>query len=61
MSRYTLPELLKMWERADLSNEQAIGQLLLHLQALSERVGQLERVKVEEARRDSSTAPPTRP
>lgn len=42
MSMYTLETILKKWKHGDLTAEQAIGQILQHLQALSTRVGQLE-------------------
>jgi hypothetical protein len=40
--RYNLPELIKRWEREQITTEQAIGQLLLWLAALAERVAKLE-------------------
>ena len=40
--KYTLPELIKLWEREELTVEQAIGQTLLWLTALSDRVTRLE-------------------
>lgn len=43
MSMYELPQLIKKWERAELTSEQTIGQLIQHLQRLSERLGQIER------------------
>jgi hypothetical protein len=42
MKRYELPELIKRWERDDLTAEQAIGQILLWLVALVERLSRLE-------------------
>lgn len=42
MTRYELPELIKRWERGDITPEQAIGQMLLWLAALAERVTKLE-------------------
>jgi hypothetical protein len=42
MKRYELAELIKRWERGDISSEQAIGQALLWLAALAERVTRLE-------------------
>lgn len=42
MKRYELPELIKRWERGDITPEQAIGQILLWLTALAERVTKLE-------------------
>lgn len=55
MSAYELETVLKKWKRGDLSVEQAVGQLMLLLEALSARVGSLER-KLLEAR-PSSTKP----
>lgn len=40
---YTLPELVKRWEREDLTVEQAIGQIFLWLEELVERVQRLEK------------------
>jgi hypothetical protein len=42
MKRYDLPELIKRWERGDITPEQAIGQVLLWIAALAERVTKLE-------------------
>ncbi|MCI0395596.1 MAG: hypothetical protein L0332_01980 [Chloroflexi bacterium] len=50
MGSYNLPEIIQMWEHDKLTTEQAVGQLLLQLQELAERVGQLEQ-RVAEIRR----------
>ena len=42
MERYPLPELVKRWEREELTVEQAIGQILLWLDSLAERATKLE-------------------
>ncbi len=42
-NKYNLDELLKRWEREELTLEQAIGQLFLWVSDLAERVQQLER------------------
>lgn len=42
MKRYDLSELIKRWERGEITSEQAIGQLLLWVVALAERVTRLE-------------------
>jgi hypothetical protein len=42
MKRYDLPELIKRWERGDITPEQAIGQILLWLATVLERVTKLE-------------------
>ncbi len=55
MSAYELETVLKKWKRGDLSVEQAVGQLMLLLEALSARVGSLERKLLEE--RPSNTKP----
>lgn len=49
MSVYDLNQMIKKWDREELTIEQAVGQLLLHLQAFSKRVGTLER-RMEVAR-----------
>jgi hypothetical protein len=42
MSQYEMPQLIKMWAQEMLTSEQAIGQLLLRVQALEERVKRVE-------------------
>ena len=55
MSTYELETVLKKWKRGDLTAEQAVGQLLLLLEALSVRVGNLEKKMLQE--RPSATKP----
>ncbi len=43
MSAYDMDSLLNKWERGTITTEQAIGQTLLLIQGLSQRVGSLER------------------
>jgi hypothetical protein len=43
MGNYNLDELVTRWEREKLTTEQAIGQILLILRSLTERVRDLER------------------
>ena len=43
MNAYPFKELIKRWQTERLTTEQAIGQILLHLQALSARLQKLER------------------
>lgn len=45
MSAYQLQVLIQKWQREELTAEQMIGQLLLHLQRLSQRVGRLEALR----------------
>ena len=40
--QYDLSDLIKRWEREDITTEQVIGQLLLWLVVLSERMAELE-------------------
>ena len=54
MSRYEIDDCVQKWVREDLSPEQAIGQLLLHVQhleaevkALQKEVGELKSEKKE--------------
>ena len=42
MNPYELKQIIKMWEQETLTAEQAIGQILLHLQTIGQRLGQLE-------------------
>lgn len=43
MGNYTLDELINRWEREKLTTEQVVGQMLLILRSLTERVRDLER------------------
>jgi len=47
VSTYDLTTLLQKWEKGELTSEQAVGQVLLMIQELSDRVGKLERRLVE--------------
>jgi hypothetical protein len=57
MGSYNLDELIVLWEREKLTTEQTIGQILLALHALNERLRALERwrwrqTKEEDANQD---------
>jgi hypothetical protein len=54
MGSYTLEEVVRRWSRGKLTTEQVIGQLLLIVQSLAQRVGRLER-EVENQRNGEST------
>ena len=43
MSNYNLDELITRWEHEKVTTEQVIGQMLLMLRSLAERVEELER------------------
>jgi hypothetical protein len=43
MGNYDLDDLITRWELEKLTSEQAVGQILLALRALSQRVRELER------------------
>jgi hypothetical protein len=43
MSNYNLDELIARWEHEKVTTEQAVGQVLLLLRSLVERVEELER------------------
>ena len=43
MGSYNLDELITLWERDKLTTEQAVGQILLMLRSLSQRIRELER------------------
>jgi hypothetical protein len=58
MSAYELDTVVKKWERAELSTEQAIGQILLLLQDVSYRVGRLEVTQAKDRRQGGSTDGP---
>lgn len=51
MSNYSLDELVERWKHEDLTPEQMIGQLLLLLRRIEERIHELEREKPQEAAR----------
>jgi hypothetical protein len=42
MGSYSLDELITLWEREKLTTEQTIGQMLLILRSLSQRIRELE-------------------
>ena len=44
MSRYDLDEIVQRWAREELTAEQAIGQILLHLEDLLKRMNSVEKV-----------------
>ena len=43
MSNYNLDELIIRWEHEKVTTEQVVGQMLLMLRSLAERVEELER------------------
>lgn len=43
MSTHSIPELLSLWTKGDLTAEQAVGHLLQNLLALSQRLHVLEK------------------
>lgn len=42
MAMYNLSQLMKLWAQDKVTQEQAIGQILLHLNDLAERLSKLE-------------------
>lgn len=42
MNRYEIEQLIKLWALEQLTAEQAIGQLLLHVKELTEQLSRLE-------------------
>jgi hypothetical protein len=54
---YQIEEVVERWGKGELSSEQAIGQTLLHVQSLTERVGLLEQ-RLEAWRLESAQRPP---
>jgi len=53
MGTYGLDEVIRRWEQAALTVEQAIGQILLLLQATEERLREVER-KLSPPKRDGA-------
>ncbi|MCE7985559.1 MAG: hypothetical protein DYG89_30660 [Caldilinea sp. CFX5] len=43
MNTGDMNELIRMWEHVELTVDQAIGQLMLHIQELTQRLNTLER------------------
>jgi hypothetical protein len=43
MSHYEIDDVITRWAKSELTAEQAIGQILLHLQSLSRRMGKIEK------------------
>ncbi len=52
MSAYPLKDVIKLWGAEKLTQEQAIGQILLLLQGLQKRLDELERRESERRRGD---------
>ena len=50
MSAYSLEKVIHLWDVGKLTQEQVIGQILMLLQELHERLGELERREVERRR-----------
>jgi hypothetical protein len=60
MDTYGLQGVISRWEREELTTEQAIGQILLLLKELNERLGDLER-RFYDSRRDRRESDPDTP
>lgn len=43
MNTYDISQIIKMWEHMEITVDQAIGQLLLHVQHLSQKLATVER------------------
>ena len=56
MSAYELKDVIHLWDVGKLTEEQVIGQILMLLKELHERLGELERRKVERGREDESAS-----
>jgi hypothetical protein len=52
MGSYSLDELITRWKQEKLTPEQAIGQMLLVLRSLTERVLELERWRRKQGKAD---------
>lgn len=42
MSQYNLQQFIKLWAQEKITTEQAIGQILLQIQELTDRIKQME-------------------
>lgn len=58
MSTYDLDEMVKRWGQDKLTMEQAIGQILQHLQGIIERLGKVERLVEEQRVIETAVTPP---
>lgn len=57
MATYTTAELLHRWKQQTLTQEQAIGQLLQHIDTLSQRLTELEqRLRALDVQRTTGNA-----
>lgn len=45
MNTYTIEQLIKLWQQEKISSEQAIGQLLLHMQRLHDELEEVKHAK----------------
>lgn len=52
MAVYDFSQLTKLWAQDKITTEQAVGQLMLHLSDLAERVSRLERAQKSVAARE---------
>lgn len=55
MGAHDLDILLKKWERDELTTEQAVGQMLLLLHSLAQRVGRLEVAQEKNRRQEKGS------
>ena len=53
MSNYNLDELITRWEHEKVTTEQVIGQVLLLLRSLAERIEELERWRRRQEKGDA--------
>jgi len=56
VSAYELKDVIHLWDVGKLTEEQAIGQSLLLLQGLQERMEELERRELERGREGESAS-----
>lgn len=60
MNTYDISQIIKMWERVEITSDQAIGQIMLHIQQLGQRLTTLERLQgiepPSEGKRDGNLA-----
>lgn len=57
MNAYDLSQLIRLWEQEKVTSEQVIGQILLHVRTLTERVAKLERTRPIDSYSSSSNSP----
>lgn len=57
MSAYELETIVAKWEKGTITTEQTVGQILLHIQNLSQRIGNVEKHLARQRRQPDALLP----